>query len=107
VSPEAQQSFVIFSWFAEDKKVDQFVSSLLALPNDDIPHAVIRYIFDSFENLYAKPEWWEDLPVQTKQTFRKRQNTALSLVELIDRFSLRDDGIRSVDWTLSNIKSIS
>ena len=92
-----------FVWHnSSDKSCATFIKSLLNLPSDKISHAIIRFAFDSFENLFLRPSWWEHLQNIEKEMIlnRMKKNTPL---EDYNPPSIIDDGLRIVDWRARDI----
>lgn len=52
---------IVFQWFGDSSINKQLVSSLCALPNDKLASAVTQFAFESFENLFIAPDWWDSL----------------------------------------------
>lgn len=86
---------IVFSWLGGRKVAKSLLHSLLLLPDTHIPHAIIRFTFEHFENVYVSPTWWEKLNrdeqsaiiQRTKVTFQKKNG-------------LKDDGLRVVTWSI-------
>lgn len=89
----------IFSWLNDNKACNQLIESLHHYSDNDIPHAVCRFAFEFFENLFVSPDWWEQLKDDQKTVLLQRQ--ASGQLE-VDRNSdcLVDDGYRLVNWNL-------
>lgn len=47
----------IFSWLGDNHVCTRFVRSLNALSDHELPHAIVRYMFEFFENTYFSPSW--------------------------------------------------
>ena len=90
----------VFSWVGKSEAAEQFVKSLHALPDDKITHALVRFTFEYFENVYASPIWWERLDTSTQQALLNRQKAGFPHTGRADD-CLVDDGIRAVNWTVS------
>lgn len=58
-----QYGHVVFTWLPEDDPVCiPFIRTLAAIPDLDLSSALIRFMFESFENIHISPAWWEALP---------------------------------------------
>jgi len=97
-------SAAVFSWLRRYSLCDGFVSTLDDLPDSAVPHAVVRYAFEYFENTYMSPDWWDSLDDSTHAVLMERQ-----MRELPPEFEfprpdncLEDDGVRSVTWTVQS-----
>jgi len=91
----------VFSW-TKQRGCPEFIMSLHALSDDEMPHAVVRYVFEFFENTYFSPVWWDSLAASTQRKLIQRQLTELPprFEYPRDRTCLQDDGIRAVDWEI-------
>lgn len=89
----------VFSWLGENRASEKFVKSLASLSNDLLPHAIIRFTFEHFENIYASPNWWEGLAEPAKQSLLFKQ-MSVTMPQRMNRASnyLLDDGLRAVSW---------
>lgn len=86
---------VIFSWLGQSKAAVQLVKSLDVLSDKELPHAIVRFAFEYFENIFASPIWWESLDTTAQQHLLKRQASGLpSTGKAVD--CLTDDGLRVV-----------
>ena len=90
----------VFSWVGENLICRQFIRSLHTLSDQQLPHAIVRYMFEFFENTFFAPDWWDNLAESVQRRLMLRQFT-----ELPPRFEfprtddcLKDDGIRAVNW---------
>jgi hypothetical protein len=93
----------VFGWYGENKSSDWLIKSLHSLPDEQIPHAIARYVFESYENVYASPDWWEGLDAPTQEKLVAR---ALSTFETVRAPScLIDDGVRAVGWKVRSRKT--
>ena len=95
----------VFSWPASHLKSAEVMQTLYELSNSALPHAIIRFAFEFFENTYFSPEWWEGLEESARISLKQRQ-----LRELVGPFGelefprpddcLSDDGFRAVHWPI-------
>jgi hypothetical protein len=93
----------VFSWYGENKASERLIKSLHLLTDEQIPHAVARYVFEFYENVYAAPEWWEGLDAPTQKTLLAR---LLSSLETIRAPScLIDDSLQVVEWKVTSRKT--
>ena len=103
----------VFSCPASHKESIKVLSTLDELSNDELPHAIIRFAFEFFENTYFSLDWWNGLGNETKASLKKRQLTEAVSWLGDTKYSrsadcLLDDGVHAVDWqVLSKIVSIS
>ena len=101
---EGNQGVAMFSWFGKSNINKKFIRSLLSLPESDTPEAIVRFAFQSFENMFLAPKWWNQLPDTVKTRLLKQYDSSFSRVEnlLID---LRPHGVKLVDWKVTNMKT--
>lgn len=105
---EGSRSVVVLAWPSDsDAPARRLVSSLCALPDSEIPSAILRLLFDSIDNLFMRPEWWESLIRRDREALELQmaQGTPLGLIEgaplgMYSERSLKDDGRRLVNWRL-------
>jgi len=89
---------VIFTWMSDSPICEKLVSSLDSLLDDAVPHAIVRFAFHYFDNIFVSPQWWDSLDDTSKQKLLIRQqkggisDSSLSC--------LTDDGIRAVSWNV-------
>ena len=93
----------IFSWPADHAGSKRVLMSLNDLSDADQPHAIIRFIFEFFENTYFSPDWWDGLEKHVQVQLKERQ-----LRDMVGPWGeqdrprpddcLTDDGIKAVDW---------
>jgi SEC-C motif len=91
----------VFSWYGKSDSAEQFVKSLDSFSDDELPHAIVRFTFEYFENVFVSPTWWEGLNDTEQQSLLRRQWSGLpSTGQTYD--CLTDDGLRTVNWTISS-----
>ncbi len=93
----------VFSWPKGHRKTEQFIATMDELSDEELPHAILRFVFEFFENTYFSPEWWDNLERPVQIALRKRQLNGLPPIGGDNEFFRRDDcllddGIRAVDW---------
>ena len=95
----------VFTWVTPNEPTTALLGSLRRLDNGQIPHAIVRYAFEHFENIYFSPVWWNGMSEAARQKLRVR---ALSGLPTLDRGAdcLRDDGFRLVDWTVTRVSEV-
>ena len=93
----------VFAWDnSSDAICRPLATSLDQLSEADLPHAIVRFIFEFCENHYFNPDWWEMADHRVKNALTDRFQVAASA--WVDRSSdcLRDDGLRAVSWTVTS-----
>ena len=90
----------VFSWPADHATSEEVIRTLCSLSDEETPHAVVRFIFEFFENTYFSPEWWHTLEKPVQASLMKRQLSGPSMKFPRSDECLVDDGIRAVNWPL-------
>lgn len=88
----------VFNWVGHSDPCERLVRSLDSLSDDDIPHAIVRFAFEYFENVYFSPTWWEGLEGEAKKKLQLRTSMAVDVNIARDRDCLVDDGLKPVSW---------
>jgi hypothetical protein len=90
----------VFTWLDEHTLSRKFIDSLDELADDELPHAIVRFTFEFFENTYFSPEWWNNLGESDRVNLMKRQWRDIPPSFEFPRPNdcLKDDGMRIVDW---------
>lgn len=66
-------SIVILGWAGEPNGPSfDFVESLLAQPPRRLSHAIMRLAFESVENTFLRPGWWQNLSAATQSAICER-----------------------------------
>lgn len=94
----------LFSWYGRSDVNERFMRSLLSLPERDIPNAIIRFMFQHFENFFVAPNWWDNLSATVQERLVNRFESTFYL-ESYHFIDLGPDGIDYVDWKVTNIES--
>jgi len=92
----------VFAWHNDgDAACRPLATSLAKLNDDDLPHAIIRFVFEFCENHYLRPEWWDKADEKVKRALidRVQRGSAPDEERLPD--GLVDDGIRAVSWKVT------
>ncbi len=99
--PFEKVGVVVFGWMAsEGSSCTKFIKSLHELKAEsERGNALIRFIFDSLENTFFKPSWWDSLSSHEKNVL---QNRVLSgTLKERTKNCLIDDGLRTVNWKVT------
>lgn len=91
---------VVFSWLTEHRICEEFIGSLHGLSDEELPHAIVRFTFEFFENTYFSPDWWDKLDKSVGVNLMERQMRDIPPDFEFQRPDgcLLDDGVRAVDW---------
>ncbi len=101
--PFKDVGLALFGWIEkQDSLCTKFIKSLHTLySNGEIGNALVRFIFDSFENIFFRISWWEELSQKAKVSLQNRfLSGAFSKRE---KDCLIDDGLRAVNWNASSV----
>ncbi|WP_105244171.1 YecA family protein [Psychrobacter sp. Marseille-P5312] len=101
------KGYVVFSWSKDSAKVLSFISSLLALEDNKIFSALIRFFFGVAENTFISPVWWNSLSDKQKDKINSLIMSGINPFEPNDNNLLVDDGINFSGWEIGNIRKIN
>ena len=87
----------VFAWHGKSNVNARFIRSLSSLSKRDIPDAIVRFAFQSIENMFLTPNWWDELPETIKEMLLKRYDSSFWRDESLF-IDLRPDGIRLACW---------
>ncbi len=91
---------VVFSWLGDNPSAQNLIRSLDRISDDQLPHAILRFTFEYFENVFTNPIWWESLDEKERTKLMKRQLSGLTPdAERLPK-CLCDDGLRLVLWKI-------
>ena len=92
----------VFAWHDSSETFCRpLAASLDALTDDELPHAVVRFVSEFCENRYFKPDWWDAVDSKTKHVLTSRFQTAVASDKLRAVNCLTDDGVRAVSWQVT------
>lgn len=80
------------SWFSEHLAPKRLVESMVSLGDPELPDALFRLVFGSFENVPIAPTFWDSLPGELRESLIERWQ--VSLTEATSSSQFRDDGQR-------------
>jgi hypothetical protein len=105
--PADNGGLAVFGWLGHFAEAQEFVTSLLNLPEDRIPNQLVRYAFETFDNVWLSPDWWEALPAPEQDFLLERMNTGGLPYEAgtADPYNLRDNGMSFVNWTITGVET--
>lgn len=92
----------VFAWHESGDSVCRpLAESLDKCTDDELPHAVVRFIFEFCENHYLKPDWWDAADHKLKDALTTRLQLSASSWEPRSTSCLVDDGVRAVSWKVT------
>ena len=91
----------MFDWVGESEVCRRLLKSLDSLSNEELPNAIVRFVFDFFENVFFSPTWWDSLDIKSQEVLRRRAGYLVSIGSDINPNSLRDDGLKVVSWQVT------
>jgi hypothetical protein len=98
IATDSGGAFVL-AWHADGDAVCRLLAaSLDKLTDDQLPHAVARFVFEFCENHYLKPDWWDNADDSIKSVLTTRLQTSASVWEPRSAACLLDDGLRAIAW---------
>lgn len=97
-----EKGAAVFVWPSNCGYSRRLIESLLALPQADIPNAIVKLVFEFSENVFFSEDWWIALDADSKDKIAKRIFSGANGVRT--RNCLIDDESRFVDWQVENIR---
>jgi hypothetical protein len=70
IIPIGGQTCAVFGWLDKKPQNKRFVDSLHSIPESHLASAMVQFGFDTSDNLFVRPSWWEQLDTQ-KKTYLK------------------------------------
>jgi hypothetical protein len=75
--------------------------SLDRLADDELPHAIVRFVLQFCANHYFKPDWWDRAENNVKEALTARFQTSATMWLKRSQDCLTDDGLRAVYWKVT------
>ena len=101
--PDVVGGIAVFSWLTNaDAVCRPFVRSFMAVNDDRKSDALVQYVFDSFENFAAEPEWWEGLAETAKNELKLNAMNGTPIALWYDTGSLIPSTSRYADWEVES-----
>jgi hypothetical protein len=92
----------VLAWENSSDAISRLLArSLDELTDADLPHAIVRFIFEFCENHYLKPEWWDRADQNVEDALTTRLQIAASAWEMRSATCVTDDGHRPVSWKVT------
>lgn len=94
-----EHGIAAFCWLEENDPIcGPFIESLTAIPDELLSTALLRFVFSYFENVYMKPDWWENLAEKPRNAIISRSNHFV--LNDPGKTTLADDGVNYDPWTI-------
>ena len=91
------RTVAVFAWYGKSNVNEKFIRSLSSLSNRDLPDAYVRFAFQSLENMFLAPTWWNELHDASKERLVTRYDSSFRRDEFTS-FDLRPDGVKLAEW---------
>lgn len=91
---------IVFSWVGRSAVCERFVWSLDQYGDEELPHAIVRLAFYSFQNMYGRPAWWNNLDQASQDKLLRRREIGMTCKLQLVPDCYVDDGLRSVTWKI-------
>jgi hypothetical protein len=92
----------VFAWHhSGDAVCRPLATSLENLSDDELPHAIVRFIFEFCENHYLNPDWWDKVNQKDRMALTGRLQLAASAWQPRSMSCLVDDAVRVVSWKVT------
>lgn len=75
---------------------EKYAESYLKILDDNKPHEMVSILFDRSENLFLKPDWWENLSAEQRKNLNDRYINNGSIFTQ-QKFST----LETADWNLN------
>jgi len=97
---------VVFVWLPDDDPVCvPFIQSLASISDADLSSALVRFMFEFFENVHISPPWWKALPVKHQTALIRRMAASANPEQgrsagclLADKWSVPPWGVVKREW---------
>jgi hypothetical protein len=94
------EGFVFFAWIDNFVEAERFVKSFLGEPGNRKPSQLIRFAFDTFDNVYVSPAWWDGLEEAKREFLLYRMAESNQPFLGSEPPSLIDNGMEFARWNL-------
>ncbi len=96
--PNTNGGSITFTWHKTDDAPQRFIDSVLQLPPDYIPSAIVQFMFSHVENTYFSDEWWNGLDISDRSRITELAsitNPYYTYIDYLHRIS--------VPWSITTI----
>lgn len=92
----------VFQWLAFDDMIcNRLVRSVEAIEDAKLSSALVRLMFEHFENVHMSPDWWESLPAATRASLVERMARSANPFRSQAAKPLLDDGVAVAEWKVT------
>jgi len=100
-------SEAVFTWVEDgDTVCERFVRSIEQLPQEVLPHSLVKFSFEFFENTHISPNWWDDLTDRQRDYLIRKWQAGIRPFEDIAPNCLVDDGMRLGDFRVLSVTRV-
>jgi len=93
---------VVLAWRdAHSHACTKFVQSLSALPDQDVPDAIVRLVFEYSENTFFRQSWWNTLDTHLQYALVDRITSAADVCVARKPDCLFPEGNHYVNWVIA------
>lgn len=105
---DGASGFFVLSWAADhDDICRSFTQTLDVIPDDQVAGALVRFMFEYFENICISPDWWESLSAGQREALAHRMQSSASPFILRSNQCLVDDNVEVKPWPVKSRTWIS
>lgn len=102
-----ERGAVVFTWLPESDEIcKQFISSLHSISDASLTDELLRFFFENCENVYMEPDWWENLPVHTRDAVIQRMVPFGTPLSEQSETILVDDSVHFPPWRVIRRKCV-
>ena len=88
------RGYAVFTWLSDsDTACEKFINSLSNISDELVFSALTRFSFQSFENVFISPEWWDIQPEEIKKEIIARLASGTNLIIEVNDDCLKDNGV--------------
>ena len=89
---------VVFQWCEKSEINEKLISSLLKIPKNNLANVITQFVFESFENLFMAPIWWDSLLPEYKKALESKVSCGASALQLHSAHCFLPDGNKYFEW---------
>jgi hypothetical protein len=67
ILPIGGRTHIVFGWLDKKPQNRKFIETFDELPESVLASAIIQFCFDTSDNVFVRPSWWEKLPNVPKE----------------------------------------